>query len=62
MVSRAGLDNGGRVLFPPDLLSLPQRLEYLMAAQQRRLDYSVVDTSARATPPEHNNNHLDANG
>lgn len=39
------------VNFPKSLLSLPQRLENIIAEQQRRLDRSVIDTSGRSSPP-----------
>ncbi|CAB3225678.1 unnamed protein product [Arctia plantaginis] len=39
------------VNFPKSLLSLPQRLENIIAEQQRRLDRSVIDTSGRNSPP-----------
>ncbi|XP_053623719.1 uncharacterized protein LOC128682833 isoform X2 [Plodia interpunctella] len=39
------------VNFPDNLLSLPQRLENLIAEQQRRLDKAVIDTSGRLSPP-----------
>uniref|UniRef100_A0A2A4JN87 Uncharacterized protein n=2 Tax=Heliothis virescens TaxID=7102 RepID=A0A2A4JN87_HELVI len=47
----ADLDKKRTVNFPTSLLSLPQRLENIMAEQQRRLDQSVIDTSGRASPP-----------
>nr|XP_013189143.1 unnamed protein product [Amyelois transitella] len=39
------------VNFPENLLSLPQRLENMIAEQQRRLDNAVIDTSGRRSPP-----------
>ncbi|XP_028179188.1 uncharacterized protein LOC114366498 isoform X2 [Ostrinia furnacalis] len=39
------------VNFPENLLSLPQRLENLIAEQQRRLDSAVIDTAGRNSPP-----------
>ncbi|XP_059055356.1 uncharacterized protein LOC131849333 [Achroia grisella] len=44
-------DKKRTVNFPENLLSLPQRLENLIAEQQRRLDRAVIDTSGRRTPP-----------
>ncbi|CAH2034402.1 unnamed protein product, partial [Iphiclides podalirius] len=43
-------DDKKTVNFPENLLSLPQRLENMIAEQQRRLDRAVIDTSGR-TPP-----------
>ncbi|XP_049695983.2 uncharacterized protein LOC110374234 isoform X3 [Helicoverpa armigera] len=45
------IDKKRTVNFPTSLMSLPQRLENIMAEQQRRLDQSVIDTSGRASPP-----------
>ncbi|CAH2103557.1 unnamed protein product [Euphydryas editha] len=39
------------VNFPDNLLSLPQRLENMIAEQQRRLDRAVIDTAGRTSPP-----------
>lgn len=39
------------VNFPENLLSLPQRLENMIAEQQRRLDQAVIDTSGKRSPP-----------
>ncbi|XP_031767361.1 uncharacterized protein LOC113521361 isoform X2 [Galleria mellonella] len=44
-------DKKRTVNFPENLLSLPQRLENLIAEQQRRLDTAVIDTSGRRSPP-----------
>ncbi|KAJ8737216.1 hypothetical protein PYW07_000487 [Mythimna separata] len=44
------LDKKRTVNFPESLMSLPQRLENIIAEQQRRLDRAVVDTG-RASPP-----------
>ncbi|CAH0716158.1 unnamed protein product, partial [Brenthis ino] len=44
-------DKKRTVNFPENLLSLPQRLENMIAEQQRRLDTAVVDTAGRASPP-----------
>lgn len=45
------LDKKRTVNFPETLMSLPQRLENIIAEQQRRLDRAVIDTSGRASPP-----------
>ncbi|KAJ8737526.1 hypothetical protein PYW08_000121 [Mythimna loreyi] len=47
----AELDKKRTVNFPESLMSLPQRLENIIAEQQRRLDRAVVDTAGRASPP-----------
>ncbi|CAK1588757.1 unnamed protein product [Parnassius mnemosyne] len=47
---RAADDKKRTVNFPENLLSLPQRLENLIAEQQRRLDRAVIDTSGRNVP------------
>ncbi|CAH0402019.1 unnamed protein product [Chilo suppressalis] len=44
-------DKKRTVNFPENLLSLPQRLENLIAEQQRRLDHAVIDTAGRNSPP-----------
>ncbi|XP_026730290.1 uncharacterized protein LOC113495646 isoform X3 [Trichoplusia ni] len=44
-------DKKRTVNFPETLLSLPQRLENIIAEQQRRLDRAVIDTSGRTSPP-----------
>ncbi|XP_075991304.1 uncharacterized protein LOC142986640 [Anticarsia gemmatalis] len=45
------IDKKRTVNFPESLLSLPQRLENIIAEQQRRLDGAVIDTSGRSSPP-----------
>ncbi|XP_012549074.1 uncharacterized protein LOC101740738 isoform X1 [Bombyx mori] len=45
------LDKKRAVNFPENLLSLPQRLENMIAEQQRRLDKAVIDTAGRHSPP-----------
>ncbi|KAF9417620.1 hypothetical protein HW555_005327 [Spodoptera exigua] len=45
------LDKKRTVNFPESLLSLPQRLENIIAEQQRRLDRATIDTSGRNSPP-----------
>ncbi|KAJ0183857.1 hypothetical protein K1T71_000280 [Dendrolimus kikuchii] len=45
------MDKKRTVNFPENLLSLPQRLENMIAEQQRRLDQAVIDTAGRRTPP-----------
>lgn len=45
------IDKKRQVNFPESLLSLPQRLENIIAEQQRRLDKAVIDTSGRTSPP-----------
>lgn len=45
------LDKKRTVNFPESLMSLPQRLENIIAEQQRRLDRAIIDTSGRASPP-----------
>ncbi|KAL4717643.1 hypothetical protein ACJJTC_000792 [Scirpophaga incertulas] len=56
------------VNFPENLLSLPQRLENLIAQQQRRLDEAVIDTAVRTSPPRASqsmpqlSSHQDAKG
>ncbi|KAL0902419.1 hypothetical protein ABMA27_000296 [Loxostege sticticalis] len=45
------IDKKRTVNFPENLLSLPQRLENLIAEQQRRLDRAVIDTAGRNSPP-----------
>ncbi|XP_061382307.1 uncharacterized protein LOC116778095 isoform X3 [Danaus plexippus] len=44
------IDKKRTVNFPANLLSLPQRLENMIAEQQRRLDNAVIDTG-RSSPP-----------
>ncbi|CAG9781950.1 unnamed protein product [Diatraea saccharalis] len=44
-------DKKRTVNFPENLLSLPQRLENLIAEQQRRLDHAIIDTAGRNSPP-----------
>lgn len=44
-------DKKRTVNFPENLLSLPQRLENMIAEQQRRLDRAVIDTAGRRSPP-----------
>ncbi|XP_026315858.1 uncharacterized protein LOC113227174 isoform X3 [Hyposmocoma kahamanoa] len=46
----ADIDKKRTVNFPTNLLSLPQRLENMIAEQQRRLDHAVVDTTGRHSP------------
>ncbi|XP_049885096.1 uncharacterized protein LOC126380037 isoform X2 [Pectinophora gossypiella] len=50
-VQHVDIDKKRGVNFPENLLSLPQRLENMIAEQQRRLDKAVVDTSGRHSPP-----------
>ncbi|KAM3968612.1 uncharacterized protein ACR2FA_012124 [Aphomia sociella] len=47
----ADADRKRTVNFPENLLSLPQRLENLIAEQRRKLDKAVIDTSGRHSPP-----------
>lgn len=54
--------DGRTVNFPESLLSLPQRLENMIAEQQRRLDNAVIDTAGRQSPPRTSQSlpHLDS--
>ncbi|XP_030030142.2 uncharacterized protein LOC115447278 isoform X1 [Manduca sexta] len=48
---QADIDKKRGVNFPENLLSLPQRLENMIAEQQRRLDKAIIDTAGRQSPP-----------
>ncbi|XP_072930251.1 uncharacterized protein [Epargyreus clarus] len=48
--SRTDFDKKRSVNFPENLLSLPQRLENMIAEQQKRLDQAVIDTAGRSSP------------
>ncbi|XP_045458489.1 uncharacterized protein LOC123668842 [Melitaea cinxia] len=50
-INNEDVDKKRAVNFPDNLLSLPQRLENMIAEQQRRLDRAVIDTAGRTSPP-----------